>query len=679
MFLSGHKRLYPRNSERKGICVDPEDRWQKEQLNRVDPDARTHFKAGIDESLAKKLKILLANRKDLIHKNLEGQILFVNNDGNRYEVNPKTNKLTCEKKNKFKTYEISLFSHDYDLRIACATENKVELLQTYESMKSTFTMERHKSRTSYEKSSNAFWKIDFTEVISKSSSSSSTTSTTKKNGSSSTTSTYSFADAQEKGKKEEQEQAREYELEFELKPNALTSWLKCSEKEIQKVTGEICKELLEFLNYCIPSWMDTKEEIVLSPVEKASVENEVRELNSRLRGGGGESKTEFLGSMPINLFRSSLDVVLKSDYYLTEKTDGVRYLFYIVGGGGAGGSGNRCFFMNRSIKYFDFPPFSNIIANCFPASTILDGEIVFNFKLKKSIFLIFFILCYNCDSFINNSFEKRYEFLKTTVIPSYEHNYQRQCNALKTANPNLPIHSLFTCYYKRFLKKEKLSTLLKCFHEESCERMYREDKNVNESDNETDVNGLRSDHKTDGIIFQPDSPYKIGKCYDLLKWKWSDLRSVDLKVVSRSSFYNIHQLHMISASDLFLTCTGPDNSSINISKRGDYNVGLSEFDTARLLSEIEELGASKLHSLIIEVIYDTTIGKWIYSKIRSDKKDPNYIDSVLGVFIEQAEAITIEELEYSIISSVKNFPQDYSIRLVKPKAQLLDWQRNLRK
>jgi hypothetical protein len=96
---------------------------------------------------------------------------------------------------------------------------------------------------------------------------------------------------------------------------------------------------------------------------------------------------------------------------------------------------------------------------------------------------------------------------------------------------------------------------------------------------------------------------------------------------------------MISASDLFLTCTGPDNSSINISKRGDYNVGLSEFDTARLLSEIEELGASKLHSLIIEVIYDTTIGKWIYSKIRSDKKDPNYIDSVLGVFIEQAELL----------------------------------------
>jgi hypothetical protein len=170
----------------------------------------------------------------------------------------------------------------------------------------------------------------------------------------------------------------------------------------------------------------------------------------------------------------------------------------------------------------------------------------------------------------------------------------------------------------------------------------------------SDENELRSYHKTDGIIFQPNSPYKIGKCYDLLKWKWSDLRSVDLKVVSRSSFYNIHQLHMISASDLFLTCTESENS-----KRGDYNVGLSEFDTARLLSEIEELGASKLRSLIIEVIYDTTIGKWIYSKIRSDKKDPNYIDSVLGVFIEQAEAITIEELEYTIISSVKNLEYDY--------------------
>lgn len=37
-------------------------------------------------------------------------------------------------------------------------------------------------------------------------------------------------------------------------------------------------------------------------------------------------------------------------------------------------------------------------------------------------------------------------------------------------------------------------------------------------------------HKSDGVILQPDSFYKFGGDETLLKWKWSDLRSVDLQV-----------------------------------------------------------------------------------------------------------------------------------------------------
>jgi hypothetical protein len=52
---------------------------------------------------------------------------------------------------------------------------------------------------------------------------------------------------------------------------------------------------------------------------------------------------------------------------------------------------------------------------------------------------------------------------------------------------------------------------------------------------------------------------------------------------------------------------------------------------------------------------------------------------VLGGFIEQVEAITIEELKYTISSSVQNFEYDYSTRLVKAKIALLKWQRKDRK
>ena len=38
-------------------------------------------------------------------------------------------------------------------------------------------------------------------------------------------------------------------------------------------------------------------------------------------------------------------------------------------------------------------------------------------------------------------------------------------------------------------------------------------------------------HKSDGIIFQPDTPYTFSIDSDLLKWKWVEVRSVDLQVV----------------------------------------------------------------------------------------------------------------------------------------------------
>jgi hypothetical protein len=41
----------------------------------------------------------------------------------------------------------------------------------------------------------------------------------------------------------------------------------------------------------------------------------------------------------------------------------------------------------------------------------------------------------------------------------------------------------------------------------------------------------RRHHKSDGIIFQPDSPYTFSIDSDLLKWKWPEVRSVDLQIV----------------------------------------------------------------------------------------------------------------------------------------------------
>lgn len=94
----------------------------------------------------------------------------------------------------------------------------------------------------------------------------------------------------------------------------------------------------------------------------------------------------------------------------------------------------------------------------------------------------------------------------------------------------------------------------------------------------------RRNHKTDGIIFQPNGPYLTSRNQGLLKWKWSDLRSVDLAVTP----VRVSNSNGNDSVELRLMCGGPDNTFINCSVRGDINVALGQFDSYRLYADIEE-------------------------------------------------------------------------------------------
>ena len=193
----------------------------------------------------------------------------------------------------------------------------------------------------------------------------------------------------------------------------------------------------------------------------------------------------------------------------------------------------------------------------------------------------------------------------------------------------------------------------------------------------------RRHHKSDGIIFQPDRPYTFGRDTDLLKWKWSELRSVDVQVVMSpvpASATGGHG-HGSGSSLVRLMCDGPDGSQIDLSKRGRDHIGLGVFDTQRLLADVDEaahaagapLGMGGGRPPVVEVAYDASIGLWSYCHLRNDKSNPNFIDTVLGVFVEQAEAISVEELQYKMLAKA-DADDDYGAQLLKMKGKLLDWQ-----
>ena len=57
-----------------------------------------------------------------------------------------------------------------------------------------------------------------------------------------------------------------------------------------------------------------------------------------------------------------------------------------------------------------------------------------------------------------------------------------------------------------------------------------------------------------------------------------------------------------------------------------------------------------------------------------DKTEPNYIDTVIGVFMEQAEGINVEELQYRMLMKSES-ADDWHAHVTKMKLQLLDWQK----
>jgi hypothetical protein len=432
----------------------------------------------------------------------------------------------------------------------------------------------------------------------------------------------------------------------------------------------------------------------------------------------GVSVPDFLGSMPINLYRRSyMNYVVdpisnkiaanepvpsqpvssgvlsdQDTYFIAEKSDGVRYLLYTVSV-----PANPPQFpttrviavlMDRSRTLFQFVG-SEILGQALGAGHVLDGEIVFHRDIKRSVFLIFDVLCWQERTLVGYSFAYRYNIITQQIVPTYTQN-MRSIQPFSAPTSDYAVHGLpekerfLLLQGKHFYRLTEISLLLQRARSAGAhvahggERIYKDDTRCDLLPGSGFL-FARSHHPTDGIIFQPNGPYVFGKHYELLKWKWADLRSVDLAVDPQP---NERHDGTISNQNLYLLCSGPDDTRVNCTKRGDVNVGLGVFDALRLMAELDYIRRLRQQSsggLIAEVAYDLRFGQWRYIKMRVDKTDPNFIDSVLGVFTEQAEAISEAELEYSLLCATQGQAQDYDKHMMRMMEQLLVWQRRGRR
>jgi len=277
--------------------------------------------------------------------------------------------------------------------------------------------------------------------------------------------------------------------------------------------------------------------------------------------------------------------------------------------------------------------------------TVLDGEVVMHRKLRRPVFIVFDVMCLSASQpILHMPFEQRLHCLKRASFRTETANRDMFDQSF-VADPTIALPLV----RKNFERRIKLDDLLSHVVEEKGTRSYR--------------NGNVHNHLTDGIIFQPNAPYVCGTDVKLLKWKYLDTVTIDVRIMPPE--YGRNQ----DDDALILAVTGEEGSMVDMTRF----IHLPNSERRRLEADRAESGAN-----IVEVGLEPSTGEWYYLTMRPEKVAPNHISTVMGTLLELAESLGTEELRYRM--SVPSGGRDtYRKDIRKMQKQLLDHQRKVNK
>ncbi|KAK9722691.1 Dcp1p-Dcp2p decapping enzyme complex alpha subunit [Basidiobolus ranarum] len=326
------------------------------------------------------------------------------------------------------------------------------------------------------------------------------------------------------------------------------------------------------------------------PVER-ELEQQLRQEVGKLLGA---SPQRFPGAQPISFGNEHLYQLEREDYFVCEKSDGVRCLIYMRINSQ---KQPETFLIDRKNKYrlvreLKFPIPDDSTFTKFHHQTIIDGEIILDKEDDGKItprFLAFDLLAIAGKAVIDKPFSKRLGYLRNHVCGPFNHMLKK--------DPNLSRFMPFTVEAKKMERSYGLEMILK-----------------------VEVPKLK--HESDGLIFTGvDADYHIGTCEKMLKWKPPNENSIDFKLVVEPQG------------------NGKPNFNLHVWKGGrEYEffaqLGLTDDEWIRFRNN-----RTKLDGRIVEVTYDETHlppYKWKFLRFRDDKLHGNH-NSVVEKIVKSIE------------------------------------------
>ncbi|GAA6010437.1 hypothetical protein JCM11491_006938 [Sporobolomyces phaffii] len=323
---------------------------------------------------------------------------------------------------------------------------------------------------------------------------------------------------------------------------------------------------------------------------------------------GIRGTARFPGSQPVSFDLQSLKLLETEDFWVCEKSDGVRVLVLIV----ATGFGQETYLIDRKENiyqnyYLSFPHQDGLEYN--HSNTVLDGEYVIDVDPVTGQhiprLLVFDCLVLDSENLMEKPLLKRYGRLKEFVMKPYD-------KAQKSLPPDVVLQQPFQVV----LKKQELAY--------GIEAVFRDH-----------VPALM--HGNDGLIFtSAESPYTPGTDPKILKWKPPAENSIDFLLQLKFPPRRDNDAEPdFTAKPAFMLL-------MNHGHEGNHFWDIMEVDDETW--EKWKASGEQYDDRVVEVVWDQHRDTWKMLRFRDDKREGNYKSVVTSIIKSIKHGVEAEQL-----------------------------------
>ncbi|KAG8531577.1 uncharacterized protein KY384_003207 [Bacidia gigantensis] len=327
----------------------------------------------------------------------------------------------------------------------------------------------------------------------------------------------------------------------------------------------------------------------------------------------GRKQTTFPGAQPVSFAAKHLTELQSQDYYVCEKTDGIRCLMYLT----HDGPQEVVYLIDRKNDYYHVPGLHFPVKGSeteFHKNTIVDGELVNDTLPDGTVqmkYLVFDCMVLDGKVLMHRTLDKRLAYFRENVFFPYEGLYKKY-----------PGEEEFLPFILKFKQMELGYAIEKMFTEV--------------------LPNLQ--HGNDGLIFTcRNSPYTPGTDERILKWKTKSENSIDFRMHFRFPMVEPDSddedeegayPDYTAMPQVYLTVFGGDNADDKF--MGDLSLSQEEWEAMKEPNE-------PLGERIVECTLDQD-HKWRFLRFRDDKKESNHVSVAEKVIESIQDAVSREDL-----------------------------------